>query len=323
MPVKNAGQYLRACIQSIVEQSFTDWELLIVDDHSSDNSIGVSKEFIKADTRIRTCSNDGHGIIPALSMAFANTSGNYVTRMDADDIMPQGRLEKMVDKLEDAAPKTVVTGLVKYFADQPVSDGYLNYEKWLNEVNLKGEQWQNIYRECVIASPNWMARRSELLEINAFQESAYPEDYELVFRWYQNNFTITNINAVTLLWREHPLRTSRTSSNYNQRAFFKLKIEKFLELENRPGDVVLWGSNAKANLAAEVLRGNGVPFHWMDLAEEITRRRDQEIGHYRDIEQLDQVKLLIAVYPGATERKRLEAYLSGLGLEMGKEYWYL
>ena len=86
-PFKNTAHYLSECVYSILNQSYTHWELLIVDDGSSDNSYDIVNAFAEKDNRIKLFKNQGSGIIDALQLAFNNSRGNYITRMDSDDIM--------------------------------------------------------------------------------------------------------------------------------------------------------------------------------------------------------------------------------------------
>ena len=86
-PFKNTAAYLEDCINSILKQSYTNWELLIVDDHSTDNSYKIVETFAANDSRIQLFKNKGFGIIDALQIAFKHSKGNFVTRMDSDDIM--------------------------------------------------------------------------------------------------------------------------------------------------------------------------------------------------------------------------------------------
>ncbi|MFT4834851.1 MAG: glycosyltransferase involved in cell wall biosynthesis [Marinoscillum sp.] len=311
MPVKNASLYLEACLDSIQNQTCNDWELIAIDDHSDDSSKEIIERRIERDSRIRCFKNDEVGIISALQMAISKTNGTYITRMDADDMMPKNRLELMLERIKEVPPKSVVTGLVKYVASEPISEGYLKYEHWLNNVNLTGTQWQNVYRECVIASPNWMIRKTELVEIGAFDDLSYPEDYDLVLRWYQNGFHINVIPEVTLNWREHPKRTSRTSANYDQNSFFKLKIESFIKHDLNEGELVIWGKNVKGKLAAEIFNRHHIPFHWHDLKD------------YKSIQEIHNAKLLVAVYPPKQELAKIEKYLSETNLEQGRDWWFL
>lgn len=311
MPVKNAAPYLSECLDSICKQTLHSWELILVDDHSSDESEAIAETFCLKDSRITLYKNPGSGIIEALKKAFAHTSGQYITRMDADDIMPEYRLEKMLNAIQFAPPKTVVTGMVRYFSSTDISPGYRKYEHWLNEINRQNTQWENIYRECVIASPNWMAQKTVLEQINAFEDLLYPEDYHLVLKWYQHRFNILTLPEITLHWREHERRTSRNSSNYQQEAFFKLKIQVFLKLDWNKERLIVWGNNPKTKLTTEILQNLQIPHIQLGMK------------NYQKIEQQRKAQILIGVYPIESERNAIIDYLHEHRLVVGKDCWFL
>jgi len=77
-PFKNTICFLPECLDSILNQSYAHWELLIVDDHSKDSSLKLVEDYVKKDSRIRLFKNDGHGIIEALRLAFKNSLRNLV-----------------------------------------------------------------------------------------------------------------------------------------------------------------------------------------------------------------------------------------------------
>jgi glycosyltransferase involved in cell wall biosynthesis len=322
-PVRNAASWLPECIRSVVEQNLTDWEWILVDDHSKDNSLDIIQRAADGDDRIKLLSPQGRGILPALEQALLVVQGKYVTRMDADDIMPPGRLRIMVRELQKSGPRSVVTGISKYFPAKDLSEGYYRYQNWLNENLNTKNPWAGIYRECVIASPNWLVTTQELKDAGGFDGLNYPEDYDLCFRWYKHGFTITPIMETTLLWREHPQRTSRISEDYNQTAFFKLKILRFLELDYDTGKkLCIWGSGKKAQITRSILRKREVGFISMTLEKLKTDKPGQHLW-YRRIEDLKEVQILIAVYPEPAKRKKMESYLQSLGHVEGQHYWYL
>ncbi|MDZ7848856.1 MAG: glycosyltransferase family 2 protein [Owenweeksia sp.] len=324
-PVKNAAPWLAGCIQSGLGQNYQDWEWIFVDDHSTDNSAAIIAEFTGKDSRIKLFSNAGQGIIPALQQALSESSGHFITRMDADDLMPPGRLEKMRGRLQGLPPKTVVTGLVEYFSEAEVSPGYHKYQNWLNGILREGRHWENIYRECVVASPNWMMRRDELIKTGGFDGLEYPEDYDLVFRWYKNDFKIGLIPQVTLHWREHPGRTSRLSKHYNQKAFFRLKVQRFLELDYDSGKTLcLWGTGIKGKLSAKILRQAGVDFHWMGYFNDAERLiNGNKVWSYQKIEDIKNPQLLLAIYPTGKYWTELQKYLGQIALNKAEDYWFL
>lgn len=323
MPFFNAGLYLAEALESLQAQSESSWELIAIDDFSEDESLAILKSFAEKDSRIKVFHNVEKGIVPALNLGFSHCQGTYIGRCDADDIYPPERLAQMRSLLERSAPKTVVTGMVSYFSDQNVSRGYRRYEAWLNETNIRGQSWAQVYRECVIASPNWLISREEFSEIGGFKGLSYPEDYDLVFRWYQAGFQVECVADVCLYWREHPLRTSRLSKHYQQKAFFALKIKRFLELEsfNR---LYLWGHGKKAKICAAHLKKAGVSFAWMDLKERSKKNKTGlKVQDYRLTDLSNGAKLLIGVYPDPSERRNIEDFLLSQNKIEGKDFWYL
>lgn len=324
MPFKDAAPWIAEAIESILQQDFYDWQLIAVNDHSIDEGPKLLKTYSERDPRISFFENKGEGILPALQLALSHCQAEMVSRFDADDIMPQGRLKKMHDLLEKSAQQTIVTGMVQYFSDRPISKGYQKYQHWLNEVNLNKDQWREIYRECVIASPNWLMRTDELKKMGGFEGLSYPEDYDWCFRFYKARFEIACLHSTTLLWREHPLRTSRNSENYQQDQFFQLKLTRFLELESFE-HLVLWGSGRKARITAAFLDRHQISFRWMDM--EPQRYPDGIKGHpiedFRNLSPQAGQKLLIGVYPNPSARRSIEDFLFSRHLQMGEDYWYL
>lgn len=325
MPVKNAGKYLHECLSSIRRQTFSFWELIVVNDHSADDTLEILQQHAEADDRIRVFQNTGQGITPALSLALSQTQGEFITRMDGDDVMPDTRLELMAKAIQAQPHKTVVTGKVQYFGAEPLSEGYVNYQNWLNERVHKQDHWDWVYRECVIASPNWMCRKADLKEIGGSATLSYPEDYHLVLKWYEHGFSIHSLSETTLLWREHPGRTSRNSEHYDQSHFFKLKIKHFVRHSLGKARLVLWGVGNKGRLTAEQLDRQGQVFDWMDLSPEKYPEGTQghSLTHFQEVEAMTDFRLLIAVYPPEQERIKLEKYLNVLDLKMGRDFWYL
>jgi glycosyltransferase involved in cell wall biosynthesis len=262
-PYRNAEKYIRETALSILEQEHTDWEWILVNDHSQENELEVLADLLH-DPRIRLLENKGKGIVDALCTAFSEAKGEYVTRMDADDVMPPFKLTKFLQVLENAKDR-IVTGKVKYFSEAgSISSGYLTYEKWLNDRVDHADFYEHIYRECSIASGNWMMRKTDLEKCGGFFGLNYPEDYDLLFRWFEAGFSIAGLDLVTHLWRDHDLRTSKISEDYQQKAFFYLKINRFIGLDWDPKQqLIVNGTGQKGRLTAKILIGKEIPFTWV------------------------------------------------------------
>lgn len=316
IPFKNAETWLKETIESIQSQD-CEWELICIDDHSTDQGLSLIHDF--NDERIQTVSNTGSGIVDALCTGFTLVTGDLITRMDADDVMPKGRLSLMANTLSNAPRKTIVTGKVRYFADGELSDGFASYESWMNERIEEKDFFKHIYRECTVASPNWMGFTEDFKEYNFFEQLNYPEDYDLLFRWYKNDFNIIGLNETTLLWRDHPSRTSKNSETYNQRALFELKLDWFNGLN--PGkSIAILGAGTKGKIAADVLLTQGREVKWYDLNHTSfnTPVMGMEVNNY---ENINEDLLLVAIFP--KERKELERFITSKGYVIGETAWYL
>lgn len=264
MPVYNASGFLESCIESIISQDFKTWELIMVNDFSTDSTLEIMKEYAGKDARIRFLHNEEKGIIPALNKAFSIASGDYITRMDADDRMPSYKLSALLRAVNPMPARTIVTGKVEYFSDGTLQEGFLKYASWLNARIDQKDHWNHIYKECVIPSACWMARKEDLNKINAFEESNYPEDYDLVFRWYQAGFQVHGIDKVLHLWRDHSERASRTDPNYADQHFFDLKVSYFLDIDHDPAsELVIWGCGKKGKKLVQLFLDHDITPRWI------------------------------------------------------------
>ncbi|NNC82253.1 MAG: glycosyltransferase [Flavobacteriales bacterium] len=262
MPVYNAAPYLEECLSSIASQTLQDWELIAVDDHSSDDSRAILDAHAPFDDRIHVIENSGKGIIEALRTAYAQSQGECITRMDADDIMMPHKLEQLHLL---CAEGTIVTGKVEYFrSDGPLGDGYRKYADWLNGLVDTERHWKEIYKECVIPSPAWMMTRDTLDVIGAFDADRYPEDYDLIFRAYQAGLEVSTTDKIIHRWRDHGTRASRNDPNYADNRFLEMKLKYFLAVDRqRDQKLILWGAGAKGKILARQLNERGIDFEWI------------------------------------------------------------
>jgi len=131
IPFKNTTLYLPECLDAIQNQTYAKWEILAVDDHSSDASFKLVSSYARKDPRIKVYKNSGNGIIAALRTAYQESKGIFITRMDSDDVMVPEKLETMTTALLENGKGSVALGLVRYFSHRGISNGYARYEAWL------------------------------------------------------------------------------------------------------------------------------------------------------------------------------------------------
>jgi glycosyltransferase involved in cell wall biosynthesis len=313
MPFKNSENWIEEAILSIQQQTYTQWELIAVNDSSSDNCAEIIQRLGALDSRIRLFSNDGNGIIPALQTGFEKVQNELITRLDSDDTMPSDRLEKMVSAASKFGPGHLITGKVSYFSEDEVSDGYLSYANWLNDRVENGDFFEWRFRECVIASPAWMMYSQDLRKTGGFENLTYPEDYNLVLRWLYSGIQFQGIKDKVLNWREHPGRTSRNHEGFQQKAFFVLKLRFLLEKEydENTAVLILTSSSPKTKLTLEFFENHHIPTQTFS------------IDTIADLPQNAGNLLLSAVYPKSQKRKQLEKYVENLGYRHGIDFFYL
>jgi len=264
MPVYNTADFLPACLDSILAQTYRHWELWAVDDFSTDNSLGILQAYAQKDERIRVLPNKQKGIIDALRLAFAHSRGALVSRMDSDDLMEPHKLAVLAAGLLQKGGGHLAVGAVEYFAAGTVGEGYQKYAAWLNSLIATGDCYRDIYKECVIPSPAWMVWREDLEACGAFEGDRYPEDYDLVFRFYEQRLKPIACTTVVHRWRDHASRASRNDPNYADNRFLELKVHYFLKLDyDQQRPLVLWGAGSKGKKIAKLLQQQNIDFDWI------------------------------------------------------------
>ena len=146
LPVRNGGQYLAEAVASILNQSLREIELLLVNDHSEDDAIaGLSRK----DDRLRILDNPGRGVGQAFNHGLGQARGQFVARMDADDISLPARLDRQLNFLRSHPDIEICGACVEIFSQQALGGGNLRYQEWLNSCLSA----RRIRRELFIESP--------------------------------------------------------------------------------------------------------------------------------------------------------------------------
>ncbi|MEJ1222038.1 glycosyltransferase [Sediminicola sp. 1XM1-17] len=324
IPFKNTSEFLADCINSILLQTYTNWEVLAINDHSIDNSMLIMEEYAKKDTRIKVFHNKGKGIIEALRMAYTLSKGELITRMDADDLMFPTKLDTMKQNLMAKGKGHIAIGNVKYFCEGEIGNGYYKYEKWLNKLTLTGSNFTEIYKECPIPSPCWMLHKSDLDRCGAFESNRYPEDYDLAFRCYEQKFICIPSDEILHYWRDYDYRASRTSEHYAQNYFLDIKLHYFLRLnyrEHRP--LVLWGAGKKGKEIARNLLERKIDFHWIcnnpnKIGKDIY---GQELLHFSTMTPMMEPQVIVTV-ANSEAQSFIHDHLKGLQLRPLKDYYF-
>lgn len=259
MPLRNASVYLDEALASLVSQSFGDFEVVCVDDGSTDATAEVVSAWAGRDPRIRLERQAAGGIVPALVRAHRQARGRYLARMDGDDIAAPHRLLRQVELLE-AEPSLAGCGChVRYVPDEAVQGGARRYQAWLNSMDGPDDVAASIFVECPLAHPTFMLRRDAFEGVGGYRDVPWPEDYDLVFRLWAGGHRLGVVPEVLHEWREHPERLSRVDPRYALDAFRACKVHYLLRtLLSEPRPVVVWGAGPVGKGWARALQAEGV-----------------------------------------------------------------
>lgn len=191
MPVYNAGKYLRAAIESILNQTFEDFEFLIIDDGSTDNSAAIIASY--KDPRICFYRNkENIGISPTLNKGIQLATTEMIARMDADDISYPERLKRQLDYLQAHPDCAMVASQARVISEEG---------KFIRLDKLKPEHYYyNLTFICWVYHPTVMYRKTVVKEVNMYTE-IYSEDFELFWQ-ISRRYKIYTLPEVLLDYRE-------------------------------------------------------------------------------------------------------------------------
>ena len=325
MAVKDTAPYLPECLDSIVNQTYTNWELLAVNDHSSDETPEILKAYSEKDSRIRFLNSDKPRLIPTLQVGYAAAKGDLINRMDSDDRMPLYKIEVLVNEWLKYGKGYVIAGGTEHFVDEgEVGDGFLRYERWLNEVARTGSHYKQIYKECVIPSHCWMMHKEDFDSVEAFDPIIYPEDYDLCFRMYRKGLKVIGIDKVLHHWRDRSNRISRTWEEYKDNRYFEMKLRFFFELDrdsDRP--LVLWGAGRNGKDMAKLILKQEDSIHWVcDNENKIGKDiYGIKMAHFKDIQSLENPQIIIVV-ASPDGKIEIQEQLKVWNKEPVKDYWF-
>lgn len=325
MAAKDTAPYMADCLDSIVAQTYVNWELIAVNDHSTDGTDRIIASYARKDSRIKLVHSPGQKLIPALKHGYQFVQGSLLNRMDSDDLMPEDKIETLVNEWLKQGKGHVVAGGTQHFVSEgEVGGGFLRYDAWLNDIAKSQTHYQEIYKECVIPSHCWMLHKEDFDAVGGFEPEIYPEDYDLCFRFYQKGLKVIGIDKVLHHWRDRDNRISRTWESYKDNRYFELKVQYFLQLDkDESRDLVLWGAGKHGKDLAKLLIAQKVPFHWVCENENKIGHNVYGIimGSVSKVSQMKAPQIIIAV-SGPDDQIQIRQQLESMGKQPVSDYWF-
>jgi glycosyltransferase involved in cell wall biosynthesis len=200
MPVYNSEPYVAGAVRSILDQTFRDYEFIILDDGSTDGSLAVIQEIARRDSRIRVISRPNSGQTRAMNELVREARGELIVRMDSDDYSFPDRIEQQLAFLR-ANPDVVAVGGEVIWMDR---DGDVIRTFCVGHTHEQIDAAQMSGVASAVSQPASMIRRQALLDIGGYRNELEPaEDFDLFLRLAERG-KLANLDRVVLRYRIHP-----------------------------------------------------------------------------------------------------------------------
>ena len=193
LPVHNAAQYVGEAIESILAQTFKDFELLIIDDGSTDETPAILERYARLDPRIRLVCREARGLVATLNEGIGLARGEWIARMDADDVSVLDRLSRQLDFLKTSA-FDFCGGAIECVG------GWKTI--WTYPTTPEGCEVQLLFG-VPFAHPAIVGRRTAFAQLGYRSEFMHCEDYDLWQRAWAEGMRMANVPQVVLRYRIH------------------------------------------------------------------------------------------------------------------------
>lgn len=323
MPVYNAEKYLKESIESILNQTYKNFEFIIINDGSTDDSLKIINYYAAKDNRIRIISRENKGLVYSLNQGIKLAKGKYIARMDADDISIIDRFEKQI-KYFDKNEVDILGSFMKYFGD--ITENDLSQECNMNS-NINDQNCEIAFlKSCALCHSSVMMKKSifrNLIEYNC--NFSHGEDYDLWLRALKSGYKIKKIEKVLVNMRCH--NDSKTKSIDPQYSVLEdhiqARIDYLKDILMNKDNFIIWGASTCGKIAYKRLKQNLCKLDFVGYVDKykIGTVNGYEIFKPECIKNFKKKYIFISTDPG---KEYAEKYLISLRLEPIKDFvWML
>lgn len=211
VPVYKAEEYLAGCIDSILSQTFSDFEVILMDDGSPDNSYAICRDYTARDSRIQVLQQENQGQAAARNHALAQAKGEWLCYVDSDDVIHPQMLELLYHAAADSG---AAISMCEMWEGAQIPDEFYAPRETAYEV-LAMEEPVLVQLYDADRYPAWVACakliRRELVEQYPFQEGRVYEDNEAVCRWVCSGKRLAQMDHRLYFYRKNPESTTQSS----------------------------------------------------------------------------------------------------------------
>ncbi|MEE8483107.1 MAG: glycosyltransferase [Nitrospinota bacterium] len=259
LPVKNGADHLADALESLLAQTYENFEIVAVDHSSTDSTPEILSEFALKDDRLKINRFDGKSFVDCLNFGLSICQGEFVARADADDICRNDRLKLQTAFLDNNPDIGIVGCKVKIFREDGVMEGYRRYEEWVNSLLSPEEIEREIFVESPLPHPSVMMRKSVVEKLGGYMDNGWPEDYDMWLRAKFAGIRMAKAPELLLEWRDHSARMSRNEKRYSRKSFHMARAFYLAKLAKAAGDkkIVIQGAGTTGKVIGKYLKKYG------------------------------------------------------------------
>ncbi len=322
LPFYRCGEKLDTAVRSIVNQTLSLWELILVNNNACKISEEIALRWIRTDPRVRMIREREQSVASAMNSGLRNARAPLVARMDADDISFPDRLKKQADFLGRHPETGAVSSRAVFKSELGNSTGFSLYVRWQNSIITHREHYLSRFIESPLAQPTIMFRKELIDRYGEYSTENLPEDYELWLRWFEKGVRFYKIPEPLVQWNDHGERLTRTHPGYSEEAFRRVRYEYLSRwlVENLTDGrkLVVCGASRNIIRKAGHLSDLGVDIHGFT---DVRPRRSPGINFipYRDLADPEKYFILNLISKrGAGEAIR--SHFTSLGFIQGQHF---
>jgi glycosyltransferase involved in cell wall biosynthesis len=218
LPVRNAERYVGQAMESILRQTYGDFEIIAIDDGSTDHSLEILKKYASSDKRMNIVSRENRGLVASLNQGLKAARGQWIARMDADDIALPQRFERQLQRLEHTGADICGSWVKLFGADRRV----IKHPQTDEAIKMK------MIFCAPFTHPAVMMKTEMVRQLGYDKDWETCEDYDLWERATRAGWKMINIPEILLLYRQHKTQISTMALSMQQQLTQKIR-RRYLE----------------------------------------------------------------------------------------------